>query len=74
MVFVGVLAFGGCATIAAGLSVVVLPPPGDPFEAFQAEGSGCRQWTAQRSGVGPSEMTNQSLGNGAALGTMMGRG
>jgi len=73
-VFVGVLAFGGCATVPTGPSVMVLPPQGKPFEAFQADDSVCRQWAAQQAGAGPSETTNQTLANGAALGTIMGAG
>ena len=72
--FVGVLAFGGCATVPTGPSVMVLPPQGKPFEAFQADDSVCRQWAAQQAGAGPSETTNQTLANGAALGTIMGAG
>ena len=47
LVFVGVLAFGGCATVPTGPSVMVLPAQGKPFEAFQADDSVCRQWAAQ---------------------------
>jgi Glycine-zipper domain len=74
VVLVGVLAFGGCATVPTGPSVMVLPPPGKPFEAFQADDSVCRQWAAQQAGAGPSETTNQTLANGAVLGTIMGAG
>jgi len=74
VVLAGVLAFGGCATVPTGPSVMVLPPPGKPFEAFQADDSGCRQWAAQQAGAGPSETTNQNLANGAVLGTIMGAG
>jgi hypothetical protein len=70
----GVLALSGCATIPTGPSVMVLPPPGKPFEAFQADDYACRQWAAQQAGAGPSETTNQTLANGAALGTIMGAG
>jgi Glycine-zipper domain len=74
LVVVGVLAFGGCATVPTGPSVMVLPAPGKPFEAFQADDSVCRQWAAQQAGAGPSETTNQNLATGAAAGTLMGAG
>jgi hypothetical protein len=74
LVFVAVLVFGGCATVPTGPSVMVLPPPGKPFEAFQADDAVCRQWAAQQVGAGPSETTNQTLVNGAVLGTIMGAG
>ena len=74
LVLLGVLALSGCATVPTGPSVMVLPPQGKPFEAFQADDSVCRQWAAQQAGAGPSETTNQTLANGAALGTIMGAG
>jgi hypothetical protein len=74
LVLVGVLAFGGCATVPTGPSVMVLPAQGKPFEAFQADDSVCRQWAAQQAGAGPSDTTNQTLANGAVLGTIMGAG
>ena len=74
LVFVGILAFSGCATVPTGPSVMVLPAQGKPFEAFQADDSVCRQWAAQQAGAGPSETTNQNLANGAVLGTIMGAG
>jgi hypothetical protein len=74
LVLLGVLAVSGCATVPTGPSVMVLPPPGKPFEAFQADDAVCRQWAAQQAGAGPSETTNQTLANGAALGTIMGAG
>jgi hypothetical protein len=74
VVFVGVVAFGGCATVPAGPSVMALPPPGKSFEAFQADDSACRQWAAQRIGLPPGETVNQNLAAGAAVGTLMGAG
>ncbi len=44
LVAVGV---GGCATIPAGPSVMVLPGPGKTLEQFQADDTSCRQWAAQ---------------------------
>jgi hypothetical protein len=74
LVLLAVLILSGCATVPTGPSVMVLPPQGKPFEAFQADDSVCRQWAAQQAGAGPSETTNQTLANGAALGTIMGAG
>jgi Glycine-zipper domain len=74
LALLGVLALSGCATVPTGPSVMVLPPSGKPFEAFQADDSVCRQWAAQQAGAGPSETTNQTLANGAVLGTIMGAG
>jgi hypothetical protein len=74
VVLVGVVAFGGCATVPAGPSVMVLPPPGKSFEAFQADDSACRQWAAQQTGLPPGETINQNLAAGAAVGTLMGAG
>jgi Glycine-zipper domain len=74
LALLGVLALSGCATVPTGPSVMVLPPSGKHFEAFQADDSVCRQWAAQQAGAGPSETTNQTLANGAVLGTIMGAG
>ncbi len=70
----GVAALSGCATIPTGPSVMALPPPGKPFEAFQADDYACRQWAAQQAGAGPSDTVNQNLASGAAIGTLMGAG
>ncbi len=51
VLLVGVVALSGCATVPTGPSVMVLPPPGKSFEAFQADDSACRQWAAQQSGA-----------------------
>ena len=70
---VGVI-LSGCATIPAGPSVMVLPPPGKPFEAFQADDFACRQWAGQQAGADPAASYNQNLASGAAVGTLMGAG
>jgi outer membrane lipoprotein SlyB len=69
-----VLVLGGCATIPAGPSVMVLPPPGKPFEQFQADDAICRQWAAQQIGLTPQEVANQSTATGAVVGTAVGAG
>lgn len=65
---------GGCATIPAGPSVMVLPKPGKSFEAFQSDDAFCRQWAMQQIQVPPNETVNKNLASGAAIGTAMGAG
>jgi hypothetical protein len=74
MIFIALLLVGGCATIPTGPSVMVMPPPGKPFEQFQAEDSVCRQWARQQIGVTPQEAVNQNTAAGAAVGTAVGAG
>jgi len=68
------LVLGGCATLPKGPSVMVLPPPGKPFEQFQAEDAICRQWAAQQIGQSPQETVNQNTATGAVAGTVIGAG
>jgi hypothetical protein len=68
------LMIGGCATMPAGPSVMVLPPPGKSFEQFQAEDAVCRQWASQQIGLSPQETANQNTATGAVLGTAIGAG
>jgi len=63
-----------CATIPTGPSVMVLPGPGKPFDAFQADDAVCRQWAAQQVGTSPNGAVNQNLATGAVLGTLAGAG
>lgn len=72
--FLALLVMGGCATIPRGPSVMVLPPPGKPFELFQAEDAICRQWAAQQIGLSPQETINQNIATGAVAGTIIGAG
>ena len=65
---------GGCATMPAGPSVMVLPKPGKPFEAFQSDDAACRQWAMQKIQVPPNEIVNKNLASGAAIGAVMGAG
>ena len=64
----------GCATMPPGPSVVVMPPPGKPFEVFQADDAACRQWAENQSGWQANETVNQNLASGAAIGTVLGTG
>jgi outer membrane lipoprotein SlyB len=68
------LLLGGCATVPTGPSVMVLPPPGKPFEQFQADDAICRQWAAQQIGLSPQETVNQNTAAGAVAGTVIGAG
>lgn len=68
------LVLSGCATLPTGPSVMVLPAPGKPFEAFQAEDASCRRWAEQRIGMNPQENYNQNAVSGAAVGTVLGAG
>jgi len=69
-----VLILGGCATMPTGPSVMVMPPPGKPFEQFQADDAVCRQWAAQQIGLSPQEVVNQNTASGAVAGTAVGAG
>jgi hypothetical protein len=68
------LVVSGCATIPTGPSVMVMPPPGKPFEQFQAEDRVCRQWARRQIGVTPQEAVNQNTATGAVVGTAAGAG
>jgi Glycine zipper len=70
----GLVLLGGCATLPTGPSVMVLPAAGKPFEQFQAEEAGCREWAAQQSGAVPGAPANQQTAVGAAIGTAVGAG
>jgi hypothetical protein len=72
--FLALLVLGGCATVPSGPSVMVLPPPGKPFEVFQADDIICRQWAAQRIGLSPQETVSQNTVTGAVVGTVIGAG
>jgi len=73
VLLVGVI-LSGCATMPAGPSVMVLPEPGKPFEAFQSDDAVCRRWAMQQIQVSPNEIVNKNLAEGAAIGTVMGAG
>ncbi|HUI46047.1 MAG TPA: YMGG-like glycine zipper-containing protein [Nitrospirota bacterium] len=67
-----VLVVGGCATMPTGPSVMVMPPPGKPFDVFQAEDITCRQWARQQIGLSPQDTLNQNTATGAVIGTGLG--
>ena len=74
LLFFSLLAMlSGCATMPTGPSVAVLPGPGKPFEAFQADDAVCRQWAQQQiNGASPSQTANQNMATGAVVGTAVG--
>ena len=68
------MALAGCVTMPTGPSVMVLPEPGKPFEAFQSDDAACRQWAMHQIQMPPNQVVNQNLAGGAAIGTIMGAG
>ncbi len=74
VLILSLVALIGCATVPTGPSVMVLPAQGKPFEVFQADDYGCRQWASQQIGISPSDAANQNLVAGGFLGTLLGAG
>lgn len=74
LLWLAVLVLSGCSTIPTGPSVMVLPAPGKPFEAFQSEDMACRQWAEAQAGSSAADTVNQNLAGGAAIGTLVGAG
>ena len=54
----------GCTTLPTGPSVMALPGSRTSFEQFQVDDAGCRDWAAQRVGIGPD-----AAAAGAGVGT-----
>jgi len=61
-------AAAGCATVPAGPSVMVMPGPGKPFDVFQQEDMGCRQYARMQIGASPQDTINKSTAAGAVIG------
>ncbi len=74
MIVLVVITVSGCATIPPGPSVMVMPPPGKPFELFQMEDSACREWAERQAGWDANETANENLASGVAIGTLLGAG
>ena len=74
VVSIVLMMMSGCATVPTGPSVTAFPPPGKPFEAFQADDTACRQWAEQQIGQSPQQAANQSTATGAVVGTVVGAG
>ena len=73
-VFLSLTAMTACATVPSGPSVLVVPPPGKPFELFKQEEALCRRWAEQQTGVSSQEAVNKNTTTGAMVGTAVGAG
>jgi len=71
---VGALFLGACATVPQGPSVMVMPPPGKPIDAFQADDNVCRQYASNQVGTSAGAAATGSTATGAVLGTLIGAG
>jgi len=65
---------GGCTTVPAGPSVMVLPASGKSFEAFKSDDCDCRQWAEQQVNTTPGRVYSEGVAGGAAVGTLVGAG
>jgi hypothetical protein len=72
VMLLGIGMLSACAVVPTGPNVMVLPAPGKPFEAFQADEAVCRQYARSQIGVGPAEASSQSVITSGALGTVAG--
>src|SRR5215470_12283419 len=61
IVLLGIGVLSACAVVPTGPNVMVLPAPGKPFEAFQADEAVCRQYARSLIGVEPAEAASQSV-------------
>jgi outer membrane lipoprotein SlyB len=70
---VSAVALGGCATLPAGPSVLVLPGSGKSFDQFQADNAVCRQFAdMQVGGRSATQVAQESATQSAVLGTVLG--
>ena len=69
---IAVVGLAGRATIPAGPSEMVLPGQGKPFEQFQAEDTGCRQWASTQVGTTPGQAWTESALGHATIATLLG--
>ena len=72
IVLLGIGVLSACAVVPTGPNVMVLPAPGKPFEAFQADEAVCRQYARSQLGVEPAEAASQSAVASGAIGTVAG--
>ena len=72
IVLLGISLLSACVVVPTGPNVMVLPAPGKPFEAFQADEAGCRQYARSQVGIEPVEAANQSAVASGAIGTVAG--
>lgn len=68
------LVLAGCATTPTAPSVAVMPAPYKPFEVFQTDDAGCRQFAQQQVSGTPTSADRTATGAiaGAALGAAAG--
>jgi OmpA family protein len=66
------LAFGACATVPTGPSVMVLPGSTKTFEQFQQDDAICRGWAQQQTGTSASTASSNTTATGAVVGTAVG--
>ena len=74
MALAAALVAGGCATIPAGPSVLVMPGQGKTFEQFQVDDYVCRRWAEQQTGMTAQQTAQDNTVKGAAVGTAIGAG
>jgi uncharacterized protein YcfJ len=70
-----ILALQACASTPMGPTVRVMPPPGKPFEQFQADDVACRGFASQQVSGEADAANNKAVGAavvGAALGAALG--
>ena len=73
LLLLAMVTLAGCATMPTGPSVKVMPGPGKPFEAFQADDASCKQWAQKQiSEASPRGTANKNTAIGAAVGTAIG--
>lgn len=67
------LLLSGCAQTPMGPTVQVMPGPGKPFDAFQADQINCKQY-AESAVSGQAQNANNRAVGAAAIGTVLGAG
>jgi hypothetical protein len=67
------LLLAGCASTPMGPTVMVMPAPGKPFDAFQADQAVCKQFADGQVAGGAQQANNQQVGT-AVVGTLLGAG
>lgn len=67
------LLLSACAQEPLGPTVGVMPAPGKPFEAFQADQAVCKQFASDQVRGGAQQSNNQQVGT-ALVGTLLGAG
>ncbi len=67
------VALAGCVPERMGPTIMVMPAPGKPFEAFAQEQNYCRGYANSQVGPAREEANNSAVGS-AILGTVLGAG